>query len=476
MIDLRPFQKKFLKGALAPGIDTSALSLPRGNGKSFLAAHVLARCLTPGDDLHESGKEYLLCAASIEQARIVFKFVRETLEPSGQYRFLDGSTRLGITHVASNTKLRILSSNAKTAFGIVGCPILVADEPSSWEVNGGQLMNDAITTAQGKPNSNLRVIFIGTLAPSLSGWWHDLVADGSRKSTYVQALKGDPEKWDSWHEIRRCNPLTMISAPFRKKLIEERDQARRDSRLKARFLSYRLNVPSQDESSTLLTVDDWKGVLGREVPDRQGRPIVAIDLGGGRAWSAAVSWWQNGRVEAVALCGGVPNIEDQEKRDRVPKGVYQKLVDQGALKVCKGLRVPTPKQLTQSIVETFGRPVVCVADRFLQNQLRDAGIIGVPLKTRITRWSESTDDILALRKSAMDGPLSVEYGSRDLLTASLASAQVKNDDAGSCRLVKRDRANNTGRDDVAAALVLAAGLVSRQSTTKKPGVVYRGAS
>ena len=31
MIDLRPFQKRFIKEATAPGRDTSILSLPRGN-------------------------------------------------------------------------------------------------------------------------------------------------------------------------------------------------------------------------------------------------------------------------------------------------------------------------------------------------------------------------------------------------------------------------------------------------------------
>ena len=129
--------------------------------------------MTPGDDLFQSGAEYLLCAGSIEQARLVYRFIRVALEPSGEYRFLDSSTRIGITHKASNTRLRVLSSNGRTAFGIVGCPLLVADEPGSWEVVGGTLMYDAITTALGKPNSPMRTVFIGTLAPSMSGWWHD---------------------------------------------------------------------------------------------------------------------------------------------------------------------------------------------------------------------------------------------------------------------------------------------------------------
>ena len=104
----------------------------------------------------------------------------------------------------------------------------------------------------------------------------------------------------SWHEIRRCNPLANIDAGFRKRLLLERDAARQDSRLKARFLSYRLNVPSGDESEMLLTV--WligNRSKGGEVPPRAGKPMVAADLGGGRAWSAAVSLWPNGRLEGL---------------------------------------------------------------------------------------------------------------------------------------------------------------------------------
>ena len=193
-VGLRPFQRRFVRAALRPGIDTACLSLPRGNGKSWLAAHILARALRPGDPLHVGGAEYLLCAASIEQARIVFRFIRADLEPTGEYRFLDSATRIGITHKASNTRLRVLSSNAKTAMGIVGCPLLVADEPGSWEVIGGQMMNDAITTAQGKPGSPLKVIIIGTVAPAARGWWPELVAGGSSGSTHVTALQGDPNK------------------------------------------------------------------------------------------------------------------------------------------------------------------------------------------------------------------------------------------------------------------------------------------
>ena len=336
MTALRPFQNRFIRAATAPGIDTAIWSAPRGNGKSWLAGHLASRIMDPSDPLFRPDTESVLCAASIEQARIVFRFARSELEPRGGYRFLDSHTRIGIVHVATNTRLRVIGSNGRTAMGLVACPWVIADEPGAWETIGGQLVYDAIETAKGKPGSPLRVVYIGTLAPAVGGWWHDLVADGSGASTYVQVLQGDPDKWDQWGDIQRCNPLTAISADFRRKLLEERDAARRDSRFKARFLSYRLNVPTGDQSTMLLTVDDWERMAARPVPPREGRPIVGVDLGGGRAWPAAVACWRNGRVEALAVAPGIPSLDEQERRDRVPKGTYRALAAKGGLRIAEG--------------------------------------------------------------------------------------------------------------------------------------------
>ena len=175
--------------------------------------------LDPADRLFRPGTESVLCAASIEQARIVFRFARETLEAWGGYRFLDSHTRIGITHKATNTRLRVIGSNGKTAMGLVGCPWVICDEPGAWEVNGGTLLHDAIETAKGKPGSPLRALYIGTLAPATGGWWHDMVRDGSHRSSVVHALQGNAETWDRWPTIRRCNPLTQVSGVFRRKLL-----------------------------------------------------------------------------------------------------------------------------------------------------------------------------------------------------------------------------------------------------------------
>ena len=463
-MDLLKFQTAFLAGAFAPGVRTAVLSLPRGNGKSCLGAHILSRCLSPGDVLHESGKEYLLVASSLEQARCTYGFIRETLEATGQYRWLDSSTRIGVTHKASNTRLRVLSSKGKSAFGLVNSPLLVFDEPGALEVVGGQLLADAVTTAQGKPNSTLRVIMLGTLSPASSGWWHDIVKGGSSRSVYVQSLMGDPSKWDKWLEIKRCNPLMATFAESRSVLLDERGQARRDPRLKARFLSYRLNLPSRDESSTLLTVSDWERVLKRPVPERVGKPILGVDLGQSRAWSAAVALWRNGRVEVLAVAPGVPSLAHQERRDRVASGTYSRLADDGVLAVATGLRVPPARLLLDLVNERWGRPAVMLCDRFRLPELMDCAS-GCRVIPRASRWSEASFDIRSLRA------LAVEDRSRSILTASLAATVVKNDDGGSVRMTK-DSAN-CGRDDVSAALLLAAGQAAR-SASSRPRRVYLG--
>ena len=202
--------------------------------------------------------------------------------------------------------LRVIGSNGKTAMGLVGCPWAICDEPGAWETTGGQLLFDAIETAKGKPGSPLRSLYLGTLAPSTDGWWHELALSKSGRGRAVLCLQGDREKWDSWREVARVNPLTKVSAKFRKQLRAELKAAVADSRLKARFLSYRLNLPSADEATMLLTVDDFERMAERDVAEPAGRPIVAIDLGGGRAWSAATAIWQSGRIEAIAVAPGIP--------------------------------------------------------------------------------------------------------------------------------------------------------------------------
>ena len=454
---LAAFQRRFLRAARRE--PTAALSMPRGAGKSFLAARLAADAIPGLSDT----QEIVVCAASVQQGRIVGRFVREMLGESGwDYRDTaqDYTVRRAVAgrRRGAPVKMRVQGSNGKTAMGLVRVPLVIADEPGAWEVNGGTLMHDAIQTAMGKPGSALRAIYIGTLAPATGGWWHELVAGGSRKGVHVTALQGRRERWNDLREAYRVNPLARIAPELRATLRLERDEALADTRLKARYLSYRLNLPTADESTVLLPVEDWEAACARPVAERRGRPIVGVDLGGGRAWSAAVAVWPTGRVEAVAVAPGVPDLIGQEKRDRVPAGLYHALTATGRLVVADGLQVPPVTMLVDLIGQLWGRVDCIVCDRFRLADLVDARP-NAPVLPRVTRWSEAAADIRDVRKLATDDGMTVDKDSRALLTASIGVATVKSDDQGNTRLVKN--AANTARDDVAAALTLAAGAWAR---------------
>lgn len=469
MIALRPFQRDFIRRAFAPTVDTACLSLPRGNGKSTLAGAILARALTPGDPWNVPGREYILLSVSLEQARAVFNPLREWLEPIGEYRFIDSVTRVGATHLPSRTRLRVLSSNPRTAQGIVRTEIAVCDEPGAWQDRAGAAMYDALATAQGKPGSRLRTIFIGTLAPATSGWWHDLVAAGSHGSTYVMARQGDPETWDNWHTIRKANPLVEVSATFRRKLLEERDAARRDPRLKARFLSFRLNVPTMDERKVLVSVPDWQRVEAREVPPREGRPFVGWDSGASRSWTAAWATWPNGRAEAYAVVGGVPSLEDRERADSMPRGAYRQLVDDGALRVVEGRRMTRPEHLVDLLLDRgiYAESMAC--DLFLAEDLEDVVDGRWPLEKRRPLWSHAQEDITAFRGMVLDGTLAPATHCRTLIRLALSQAVVEHGNPGGMRI--RKLKNNRSRDDVALAGVLSAGLLERAGRNRPARLV-----
>ena len=468
-MDFEPFQRRFLAAVDSPRYRTVAASWPRGCGKTTMAGYVVSRALTPGDSLYRAGGEVVLFAGSIEQCRLTYRQALTFLEPRlDEYRLVDSATRVAITHKASRTRLKAVGSNPKTSLGLVGVPIAIIDEPAALHTVGGTALWDAVRTAQGKPGSPLKAILTGTLAPADPGsWWPVLVENGTRGSTWVGLLQGRADRWSHWREVLRVNPLARHYPETAAVLREERDAALADSRLAGAYKSFRLNLPAGDESTMLLNVADWERATARPVPACDGRPVVGIDLGAGRAWSAAVAIWRSGRVEALAVAPGVPILEAQEKRDRQPWGTYRKLALRGALRVAEGLRVQPPAELWRAVVAAWGRPARVVCDRFRLNELVDAIGPGVEIVPRVSRWSESSEDIRALRSMVADGPLSVAPESMSLLTASLGVAMVANDDAGNVRMRKRGT-NNQARDDVAAAAVLAAG-----SWVRSPPVARR---
>ena len=104
-MQLKPFQRQFEAAVENDAYDTVVLSGPRTLGKTFIAARILTRCMTPGDSLFQPGKEYILGSASLEMGRLTYGFIREALDDgSKRYRFLrsgSGNLNRGISGIAA---------------------------------------------------------------------------------------------------------------------------------------------------------------------------------------------------------------------------------------------------------------------------------------------------------------------------------------------------------------------------------------
>ena len=300
-------------------VDIAVLSVPRGNGKSWLCGKLIARSLTPGDALHEKGVENILVSASRSQAKIVMDFARAALGEDADVRWRED----GAIHLDSRARVRIISSDSRRALGLgASVRLIVADEPGAWGPTAGLRLWNAVCTSIGKRRTTL--IAIGTLAPAPvtgpASWWPSFVASGSGDGRHVALLQADPDKWTDLDEVLRVNPVSAINPHLRRTLEREHKAALESERAARTFRQFRLNLPGDPvDQQPLVTSAEWERVVARPVPACDGSPVVGIDLGGSRSWSAACAIWPSGRIESWALAPGVPGLADQERDDHRAK-------------------------------------------------------------------------------------------------------------------------------------------------------------
>ena len=458
---LLPFQKRFVdaltrkQGAPEIGI----LCTPRAQGKSWLCGQLIGRSLSPGDVLHEDSVENVLVASSRSQAQITLEFARQALEDVPGIRWsVDGAI-----HVASRARIKIISSDARRSLGLgAHARWLFCDEPSAWSPQAGRRLFDSMRTALGK--RKCQIVLCGTVAPSpMQGpgsWWPELVKAGSGAGIHLELLQADETKWRDWDECLRVNPAHLVNSFLEKTLRREYEEAVKSERAAIPFRQYRLNLPGGESTGEqpLITSEEWGRICARPLPPCEGSPVIGVDLGGSRSWSAASALWPSGRIESWALAPSSPSLADQEKQDQTPEGTYTELVRSGGLSVDEFRAVPDVGDLLARI--WAWAPLCIVADNYRSPELYKAVGNRCRVVERGRGSSESTSNVQALRSLLLDTEAGITESSRALLGASFEQTNLVIDGAGVTKVVKAR--SKRSRDDAAAALLLAAGELARR--------------
>ena len=460
-----PFQAAFASAVSRKEqpVDIAALSVPRGNGKSWLCGKLVARSLTPGDPLHEPAVENILVAASRAQASIVLDFARAALGEGPEYRWRED----GAIHIESRTRVRVISSDSRRALGLgANVRLAICDEPGAWSPTAGRRLWDAITTALGK--RRMTIIAVGTLAPApLTGpasWWPSFVSAGSGDGRHVSLLQADSDRWEDFQEVLRVNPVAAINPHLRRALEREHKVALGSDRAARTFKQYRLNIPGDPvDTQPLITTAEWARVCARSVPGIEGAPIVGLDLGGTRSWSAAAAIFPSGRIEAWALAPGVPSLADQEREDHQHEGTYSELVKSEGLAVDVGRAVPGISRLLSRIWAWEPRALIC--DNYRASELHQAVGGRVRIIERARSGGEATSNIQSLRALLLDTEAGVSESSRALLGAAWAQTNLIIGPDGLARVTKIDERRS--RDDAGISLLLAAGEKARRPAQVK---------
>lgn len=481
-VKLATYQKDFVRGAFAKGIEAACLSIGRGNAKTALSAGLALGHLT-GEIAPQPKREILFAARNRDQAKTAFGFLVGFIQglaedEQEQFTIRRGSKLEVETEENGGGLARVIAADGKSILG--GAPTLaILDERAAWEREKGDALENAILSGLGKRDG--RALIISTSAPddanTFSRW-----LDEPPPGTYVQEHRPDPGlPPDDLASLLIANPGAAEGiGPSAEWLTAQahRAIARGGSALSSfRNLNRNERVAS-DDRSVLLTVDEWLGceVSPDDLPPRDGPVVLGVDLGGSRSMSAAALYWPDtGRLECVGAFPSNPGLADRGQADGVA-GRYVEMRDRGELMTMGDATVPVGRFMSDVVAKLDGQaPAAIVGDRFRHAEfleaLRDAGLDRVPMIYRGFGWKDGSEDCERLRCAVFDGE--VQAVPSLLLRSAFADAITLVDPAGNHKLAA---GRSTGRIDPVSATVLAVaqGIRMRRAPSQQRGRVGWG--
>ena len=458
-LKLAPFQKQFIRGALADDVHAGVLSIGRGNAKTAFAAGIALGSML-GEWDRQPAREILIAARTRDQAAVAWRFVAglaQSLPDEIQSQLIyRRSPRLEIEFEGDggNHIIRAVAADGKSILGSAPTLVLM-DERGHWAADRGDDLEHALMSGLGKRGG--RSLLISTSAPDDSHAFSKWI-DDPQEGVFVQEHRPPPGlPADDRESLLIANPgakigigadLTWLEAQARRAI------ARGGSALTTFRLYNRNERVSGETRDVLLTVDEWMNCETAEPPARSGPVVIGIDIGGSASMSAAAFYWpETGRLEAVGTFPGNPSLADRGASDGV-SGRYGEMQARGELTTLGDQTVPIAAWLAEVLRHVAGEPIAAlVADRYKQAELSEAmqsAGVTAPVIWRGMGFRDGNEDAERFRRAAFDG--AVKSRPSLLLRSAFADAICLRDPANN---IKISKARSKGRIDAASATVLA---------------------
>ena len=460
------WQRRFLRGFAGTDGDV-ALSISRGAGKSTLIAGLA--CATVDGPLAQRRAETVIVASSFTQGRIVYEHVLAFLRELGHdlddrkvWRLQDSQNAATVEYRPTGARVRCIGSDPARAHGLAPA-LVVADEPAQWPGTTSERMRAALVTSMGKIDGS-RFVALGTRPADASHWFQAMLDGGAAYAQCHAAAEDDPPfQRRTW---LKANPSLPIMPALEKRIRQEAADARRDPSLLAGFKALRLNLGLDDTlQSTLLSAGTWERCEGEAEP--RGPFVLGVDLGGSASMSAAAAYWPaSGRLETFGCFPRDPDLRQRGMSDGVGR-LYMDMFQREEL-ILAGGRVADIGGLLREVLDRWGAPACIGADRWRVKELADgldaARFPRCPLIERGQGYRDGGEDVNDFRTATLRGrviPL------RSLLMRSaMGEARVAMDAAGNAKLMKFGAGKRSrGRDDAAAAAILAVAIGERRART-----------
>jgi phage terminase large subunit-like protein len=456
---LQPWQKGYIRSLFAETngrrkVRTSLLAIPRKNGKSTLAAGIALRCLLED----EPGAEVYSCAASRDQARLVFDTARIAVEQSPTLSQHLKVYRNAIVRESTHSTYKSLSAEAGLQHGLSPHAVvfdeLHVSNREMWEV---------MLSGQGARRNPLTVALTTAGYDRKSVCWEvwkyaEGVASGAIKDeSFLPLIFAAPIEAD-WKDEKvwaAANPNLGVSV----KLDFLRSECARAIEMPTYENTFRQLYLDQwtEQDQRWLRMDHWA----------QGNGACPVDLAGRECWAGldlATTFDTTAFVLLFPLDDGtfwvephfwIPdeNAHQRERRDKVPYLTWQR---QGHLKMTDG---------NVTDFEVVRRDIVNLASKY---RIRGIGLDpwgsahlgqqlqgdGLPMQDFRQGYGSLSGPSKQLENFVVSGKLL--HGGHPVLSWQASNVAIQQDSAAGN--IKPSKAKSTERIDGVVSLVMAIGL------------------